>query len=124
MFSQTIALIIISLVMFVLFARKTSFRYGLGILPIAIIPITYLAAFPLSRFISQFATQTPIFVIRILISVVALAVACGFIAAIAAYSIPFKKIRILYTAMLASYCIILTMIYIRNIVLVVLAAKI
>ena len=123
MFSQTIALIIISLVMFVLFARKTSFRYGLGILPIAIIPITYLAAFPLSRFISQFATQTPIFVIRILISVVALAVACGFIA-IAAYSIPFKKIRILYTAMLASYCIILTMIYIRNIVLVVLAAKI
>ncbi|MEG1782621.1 MAG: hypothetical protein RR253_05170 [Oscillospiraceae bacterium] len=120
MFSQTIALIIISLVMFVLFARKTSFKYGLGVLPIAIVPITYLAAFPLSNLIGNIAVNTPTFIIRILISVVALTLACGFIA-VAAYSIPVKKIRILYTAMLTIYCVVLTMIYIRSIVLVALA---
>lgn len=115
MFSQTIALIFISVMIAVLCAYKTNLKYGVGVLPILIVPFTYLLAFPISDILSMVLASTPYFVLRVIISIIGLSIAIIVILLIS-LSIKFKKFKIAYSTFLIGYCVILTIIYIKNII--------
>ena len=116
MFVPSVAIILIILLIAVVYARRVNARLAVGVIPLTIVPISYILSRPLAGLIGTMFTNTPRAVLQVLVLLTGLAICCmllGF------YTLSFKNksTKQLYIAVLGGFSLALTFVYIRYLIL-------
>lgn len=118
MVGESIAIIFILLCIVFVFIRSGHIDYALGVVPIILVSASHLMGVPIAKVIYSFHGISP-YLIRCFVDVAGLALACV-LTAIFSTHISSSQNKKVYLVITTIYCVVLTCVYIQNLIAVVL----
>lgn len=113
---ESVAILSICCCIIVSFVKSGNADYAVATLPVACVPAAHLLAFPLEGLTKMLLPQVSKYILLLGFDLVGLAVSC-FLIALFSGKIHSKKNKRIYVALLGTYCIVLTAIFVNHIVL-------